>query len=32
MIDGKQYLVISTSNARNRMAPQGSALIAFSLP
>lgn len=31
-VAGKQYVVISTSNARNRSAPQGSALIAFSLP
>ena len=31
-VGGKQYLIISTSNARNRSAPQGSALIAFSLP
>ncbi|MEQ1579757.1 MAG: PQQ-binding-like beta-propeller repeat protein [Steroidobacteraceae bacterium] len=31
-VAGKQYVVISTSNARNRNAPQGSALIAFSLP
>lgn len=31
-VAGTQYLVISTSNARNRNARQGSALIAFSLP
>jgi quinoprotein glucose dehydrogenase len=30
-IDGRQYLVINTSNARNGRAPQGSAWIAFSL-
>ncbi|HKE94398.1 MAG TPA: c-type cytochrome, partial [Povalibacter sp.] len=32
MIDGKQYVVIFTSNAKNRKAPQGSAYVAFSLP
>jgi quinoprotein glucose dehydrogenase len=32
MIDGKQYVVIETSNARNRQAPQGSAYVAFALP
>jgi quinoprotein glucose dehydrogenase len=31
MIDGKQYLVICTSSARDRNAPQGSAYIAFAL-
>jgi quinoprotein glucose dehydrogenase len=31
MIDGKQYVVIGTSNARTRDAPQGSAYVAFSL-
>jgi quinoprotein glucose dehydrogenase len=31
-IDGRQYVVISTSNARNGRAPQGSALLAFALP
>jgi quinoprotein glucose dehydrogenase len=32
MIDGKQYVVIATSNARNPKAPQGSAYVAFALP
>jgi quinoprotein glucose dehydrogenase len=32
MIDGKQYLVIATNNARNGKAPQGSAYVAYSLP
>jgi quinoprotein glucose dehydrogenase len=32
MIDGKQYLVIATSNARNQKAPQGGAYVAFALP
>ena len=32
MIDGKQYLVIATSNARNPKGPQGSAYVAFALP
>lgn len=32
MIDGRQYLVIATSNARNPKAPQGSAYVAFALP
>jgi quinoprotein glucose dehydrogenase len=31
MIDGKQYLVICTSSARDRNAPQGSAYVAFAL-
>jgi quinoprotein glucose dehydrogenase len=31
MIDGRQYVVIGTSNARTRDAPQGSAYVAFSL-
>jgi len=31
-IDGKQYLVIATSNARNPKAPQGAAWVAFALP
>jgi quinoprotein glucose dehydrogenase len=30
-IDGKQYVVIGTSNARTRDAPQGSAYVAFAL-
>jgi quinoprotein glucose dehydrogenase len=32
MIDGKQYVVICTSNARTPAAPQGSAYVAFALP
>jgi quinoprotein glucose dehydrogenase len=32
MIDGKQYVVICTSNARDRAARQGSAYVAFALP
>jgi len=32
MIDGKQYVVIETNNARNPKAPQGSAYVAFALP
>jgi quinoprotein glucose dehydrogenase len=32
MVDGKQYVVIATSNQRNRNAPQGSAYVAFVLP
>jgi quinoprotein glucose dehydrogenase len=32
MIDGKQYVVICTSNARDRAAQQGSAYVAFALP
>lgn len=31
MIDGNQYLVICTSSARDRNAPQGSAYVAFAL-
>jgi glucose dehydrogenase len=31
-IDGKQYIVIATSNARNPKAPQGAAWVAFALP
>jgi quinoprotein glucose dehydrogenase len=31
MVDGKQYVVICTSNARDRAAPQGSAYVAFAL-
>ena len=32
MVDGKQFLVIATSNSRNPNAAQGSSYIAFSLP
>lgn len=32
MVDGKQYIVILTSNARNPKGEQGSAYIAFALP
>jgi glucose dehydrogenase len=32
MIDGKQYVVIATSNARNVKARQGAAYVAFALP
>lgn len=32
MIDGKQYIVIATSNARNLKAKQGAAYVAFCLP
>jgi quinoprotein glucose dehydrogenase len=32
MIDGKQYVVIATSNARNQKAAQGGAYVAFALP
>ena len=32
MVDGKQYVVIASSNARNPKATQGAAYIAFSLP
>jgi glucose dehydrogenase len=32
MIDGRQYLVIATSNARNQKGPQGAAYVAFALP
>jgi quinoprotein glucose dehydrogenase len=32
MIDGKQYVVICTSSARNLKAPQGGAYVAFALP
>jgi quinoprotein glucose dehydrogenase len=32
MIDGKQYVVIETNDARNHKAPQGSAYVAFALP
>ena len=32
MAGGKQYVVVATSNQRNRNAPQGSAYVAFALP
>jgi quinoprotein glucose dehydrogenase len=32
MVDGKQYIVIATSNARNGQGPQGAAYVAFALP
>ena len=32
MIDGKQYLVIATSGARDPKGPQGAAYVAFALP
>jgi quinoprotein glucose dehydrogenase len=32
MIDGKQFVVIETNNARNPKGPQGSAYVAFALP
>ncbi len=32
MIDGKQYIVIATSGARDRKGPQGAAYVAFALP
>jgi quinoprotein glucose dehydrogenase len=32
MVNGKQYLVIETNNARNPKGPQGNAYVAFSLP
>lgn len=32
MIDGRQYVVIAASGARDRAGPQGSAYIAFALP
>jgi quinoprotein glucose dehydrogenase len=32
MIDGRQYVVIATSGARDRAGPQGSAYVAFALP
>ena len=31
-IDGRQYLVIATSNARNPKGPQGATYVAFALP
>jgi quinoprotein glucose dehydrogenase len=32
MVNGRQYVVILSSNARNPRAPQGSAYVAFALP
>jgi quinoprotein glucose dehydrogenase len=32
LVDGRQFVVIATSNARNRKAPQGGAYVAFALP
>ncbi|MEO5772745.1 MAG: PQQ-binding-like beta-propeller repeat protein [Sphingomicrobium sp.] len=32
MVGGKQYVVIATSNSRNKKAQQGSAYVAFALP
>lgn len=32
MVDGRQYLVVATSNSRNPKARQGSAYVAFALP
>jgi len=32
MIDGKQYVVIATSDSRNPKGPQGAAYVAFALP
>ena len=32
MVDGKQFVVIATSNARNPKAKQGAAYVAFALP
>ena len=32
MVDGKQYIVIAISNARNPKAPQGAKYVAFALP
>jgi mono/diheme cytochrome c family protein len=32
MINGRQYVVIATSNARNPKGPQGGAYVAFALP
>jgi glucose dehydrogenase len=32
MVNGKQYVVIATSNARNPKGPQGAAYVAFALP
>ncbi|HEY6373964.1 MAG TPA: quinoprotein glucose dehydrogenase, partial [Edaphobacter sp.] len=32
MVDGKQYVVIAASGARNGKGPQGAAYVAFTLP
>jgi len=32
MVNGRQYVVIATSNSKNPTAPQGSAYVAFALP
>jgi quinoprotein glucose dehydrogenase len=32
MIDGRQYVVIAASGARDGAGPQGSAYVAFALP
>lgn len=32
MVDGKQYIVIAASGARDRKGPQGAAYVAFALP
>jgi glucose dehydrogenase len=32
MVDGKQYVVIATSGARDRKSPQGATYVAFALP
>ncbi len=32
MIDGKQYVLMATSNSRNPKGPQGAAYVAFALP
>ena len=32
MVDGKQYIVICTSNARDHKSEQGSAYVAYALP
>jgi quinoprotein glucose dehydrogenase len=32
MVDGKQYVVIATSGARDKKSPQGAAYVAFALP
>jgi quinoprotein glucose dehydrogenase len=32
MVDGKQYVVIVTSGARDPKGPQGNAYVAFALP
>jgi quinoprotein glucose dehydrogenase len=32
MVDGKQYVVIAASSARDPKSPQGGAYVAFALP